>query len=112
MRATVDGHGTPYFTTTFRTVLKNLLETNINYDEEAAEALYDCELTLFQQVTGTVDSVCVDLQIICPRCKTKTTSTDRLVCCSNSTCSATLKSKVSSIRADITMSETDGTNIV
>ncbi|CAF1529982.1 unnamed protein product [Adineta ricciae] len=57
MRATVDGHGTPYFTTTFRTVLKNLLETNINYDEEAAEALYDCELTLFQQVTGTVDSV-------------------------------------------------------
>ncbi|CAF1688718.1 unnamed protein product, partial [Adineta ricciae] len=107
----------------------DLLETNINYDEEAAEALYDCELTLFQQVTGTVDSVCVDLQIICPRCKTKTTSTDRLVCCSNSTCSATLKSKVSSIRADITMSETglpftffflsiilsfnlDGTNIV
>ncbi|CAF1444005.1 unnamed protein product [Rotaria sordida] len=39
MRSTIDGNGFSYFTTTFRSELKNSLESCDDYDEDAAEAL-------------------------------------------------------------------------
>ena len=63
------------------------------------------ELTLFQEITCTIDSVSVDLHIMCPRCRTKTTSVERLVTCLNTSCGATFKSKTTSIRADLNATE-------
>ena len=76
----------------FRLVYVDLLDTELEYDEEAAEALMDADVKLFQEVKCSVDSITVDLQITCPRCKTKTSSNERLVVCSNSSSGATFRS--------------------
>ena len=87
-------------------VYLDLLETQLEYDEEAAESLINVDVTLFQEVKCSVDSVSVDLQITCPRCKTKTTSNERLVVCSNSSCAATFRSKATSVRVEFIVTET------
>ena len=84
----------------------DLLDTELEYDEEAAEALMDVDVTLFQEVKCSVDSVSVDLQITCPRCNMKTSSNERLVVCSNSSCGATFRSKATSVRVESIVTET------
>ena len=84
----------------------DLLDTHLEYDEEAADALMEADVTLFQEVKCSVDSISVDLQITCPRCKTKTSSNERLVGCSNSSCGATFRSKATSVRVELIVTET------
>ena len=84
----------------------DLHETQLEYDKEAAESLMHVDLTLFQEVECSVDSISVDLQITCPRCKTKTSSNERLVVCSNSSCGATYRSKATSVRVELIVTET------
>ena len=68
----------------------DLLETEVDYDEEAAESLFE----LFQEMECSIESIYVDPQITCPRGKTRTSSNERLVVCSNSSCQATFRSEV------------------
>jgi hypothetical protein len=84
----------------------DLLETELEYDEEAAEHLMDTDVTLFQELKCSVDSISVDLQITCPRCKTKTSSNERLVVCSNNSCGATFRSKATSVSVELIVTET------
>ena len=81
------------------------MTNNDEYDEDAALDLIGRELSLFKEIVGTIDSVTVDLHIMCPRCKTRSTSNDKLVTCSNISCSTTFKSKISSVRADLKVTD-------
>ena len=90
----------------FGFVSLDLLETEVEYDEQAAEALVHVKLSLFQQIECSIESVSVDLQIMGPRCKIRTSSDERLVVCSNSSCGATFRSKSTSVRVEFIVCET------
>ena len=76
-----------------------------DYDEQSALNLISIELTLFKNISCTVDSVLIDILTMCPRCKTKSISNENLAVCANLTCGATFKTKSSSIRADLIVTE-------
>ncbi|CAF4195397.1 unnamed protein product, partial [Rotaria sordida] len=106
MRRSMDGNSYTYFSTTFRTECINTTNECDDYDEESALNLLDIEITLFKTILCTVDSVLIDILTICPRCKTRSTCNENLAVCSNVTCGATFKTKSSSIRADLIVTET------
>ncbi|CAF1060318.1 unnamed protein product [Adineta steineri] len=76
-----------------------------DYDEEVVDELIDVKTELFEETICAVESVVVDINTIRPRCKTKCTSDERTVSCSNSACGASFKRKTNFIRADITAHE-------
>ncbi|CAF1325853.1 unnamed protein product [Adineta steineri] len=73
-----------------------------DYDEEVVDELIDVRTELFEETICAVESVVVDINTVCPRCKTKCTPDERIVSCSNSACGASFKRKTNFIRADIT----------
>ncbi|CAF1362844.1 unnamed protein product [Adineta steineri] len=102
MRKMVDANGITFFSSTFRTEFTKSTTELSNYDEEGAQELFDVKVQLFKETVCVVESVVVDINTVCPRCKTKCTSDERIVTCSNSACGASFKRKTNSIRADIT----------
>ena len=79
--------------------------TEVEFNENAVESLVDVDLTLSHQVECSVNSISFDLQVICPRCKTETSSKEQLAVCSNKSCGATFRSKVTSVRIDMAVTE-------
>ncbi len=84
------------------------VDSTTPYDDINQQSVLDLlniEKKLFKNTFCTIDSVVVDIVTICPRCKTRSTSHENLVICTNTTCGATFKSKTKSIRADLIVTE-------
>jgi len=54
-----------------------------------------------KEIDATVDSLTIETNSICPRCRTKSVASDRFIKCSNSSCAVTYKNKSNSLRVDL-----------